>query len=164
MIRILWNAKVVLVSLVVLATMVIVQNLNPALWERKVASIEKLQLNTRRIMWQQLLQDLVLFMRTIPTIWITSLWMVVSKSRKWKTIWMNHRLLGTIATVMGTIAMLPHVTHYNATVSTLIPIIAEGMEQPGTTWEHYFLYWHVLHLLLFHHKKKELHAKLDFMF
>ena len=73
-------------------------------------------------------------------------------------------LLGTIATVMGRIAMLPHVTHYNATVSTLIPIIAEGMEQPGTTWEHYFLYWHVLHLLLFHHRKKELHAKLDFIY
>jgi hypothetical protein len=49
-------------------------------------------------------------------------------------------LLGTIATVLGRIAMLPHVTHFNATVSTLIPIIAEGMEQPGTTWEHYFLY------------------------
>ena len=62
-------------------------------------------------------------------------------------------LLGTIAIVMGTTAMLPHVTRYNATASMLIPIIAEGMEQPGTTWEH-FLYWHVLHLLLFHHREK----------
>jgi hypothetical protein len=40
---ILYIAKLALVRVVMLVTMAKMSNLNPALWERKVASMEKLQ-------------------------------------------------------------------------------------------------------------------------